>query len=169
MKLPKPKRHPIQTARLEEYPSLLKHEFQEGDVVVLNKGRGHEMRVLKDLIRRLRGVWRRINKDRGINRKTRFNDSTRKELWREYHLIVDNKGVVIGRSPLFGLPIASIANVCYLVGGSGFSNLDYKYDVCFVNVEYDEARNLHNKVCIVWTLWGRAIAKDYSGDVSGNS
>lgn len=166
----KPKRrHPIQTIGLEKYPFLLKHEFKEGDVVVLNKGKGHEIRMLKDLIRNHRKIRRCINEEKGIYKKERFGDGTRKGIWREYHLIADNEGVIIGSSPIYGLPTHSISNVCYLVGGLGFGGLSYEYDVCFVMTEYDKTRDLLNKVCMIWTLWEGAIAKVVDKGVSDNS
>lgn len=149
--------HPIQTAELCEYPSLLKHSFQEGDVVVLNPGKGHKTRVAKDLIRKDRAIWRRINAEKGLFIKHRFHEGTRAEIRRKYYLITSSEGVVIGRSPLFGQPIGDIANVCYLVGGSGYGGISYDYDVCFTAVEIDRERERENLVCMIWTLWGGAL------------
>ncbi|KKN73093.1 hypothetical protein LCGC14_0404020 [marine sediment metagenome] len=155
--MPKKKRHPIQTITLDRYPHYLEHRFIEGNIVTLNKGKGHETRVLKNLIRKHRKIWKYINKEKGIYKKERFHKNTKKEIWREYRLITENNGVVIGRSPVFGLPIRSIANVCYLVGGSGFSGLDYEYSVCFVGLEWNDRQKIYNKICLIWTLWSGAI------------
>lgn len=154
--MPKPTRHPIQTIELNEYPAYLEHEFKEGDRVSLR--REHRTAVLKDLIRKHRKMYVYAEIDGGVGGK-RFAERTKKEIRREYHLITDNEGVVIGRSPVFGLPTYNISNVCYLVGGIGFGGLDYEYDVCFVMVDYDKTRDIHNKVCMVWTLWTGAIEK----------
>lgn len=153
--MPKKKRHPIQTITLDKYHHYIKHDFNEGDIVALNEGKGHEMAVLKDLIRKHRKVYLRI--DGGL--KKRFHKETKKEIWREYYLITENNGVVIGRSPCFGLPTYSISNICYLVGGIGFSGIDYEYNVCFVGLEWNKRQQVYNKICIIWTLWCGAIKK----------
>ncbi len=157
--MPKKERHPIQTVTLDKYPNYLKHKFQEGDLVVLNKGKGHEIGVLKDLIRKHRRVWKSINEEKGIYKKERFHKNTREEIWREYHLITENEGVIIGRSPCFGLLTYSISNVCYLVGGMGFGGINYEYDVCFVGLEWNDRQQTYNKICLIWTLWNGAIKK----------
>ena len=158
--MPKTKgRHPIQTIDIKDYPSFLKHCFEEGDVVVINPGKGHEIRLLKDIIKATRKIWRQINADNGIFKKTRFTEKTRDGIWREYNLIISSEGVVIGRSPIWGQSIGSIANVCYLVGGSGFGGLSFEYDVCFVEYDIDLDRHVENKVCIIWTFWSGALIK----------
>jgi len=121
---------------------------------------------LKDLIRKHRIIWRRINKRKGISKKEIFSEGTRKEIWREYALITSGRGVIIGRSPRFGLPVGSIDNVCYLVGGSGYGGISYEYDVCFVSQEYNGRQKIYNRLCMVWTLWEGAIIRV---DVSDNS
>ena len=157
--MPLHKQHSIQTIELKDYPNYLDHEFEEGDVVVIRTEGGHKQRLLKDIIRETRKIWRRINAEKGLFKKHRFSKETRQAIWREYKLISSSEGVVIGRSPVFGLPIHSISNVCYLVGGSGFGGLSYEYDVCFVEIEIDIERNRENKVCRIWTFWRRAIKK----------
>ena len=154
--MPKKNRHHIQTIGLEEYPKHLEHEFEEGDIIIINKGKGHEKAILKDLIRKHRKIYLII--DKGV--KKRFHKETKKEIWREYKLITENEGVVIGRSPVFGLPIDNIANVCYLVGGSGFSGISYEYNICFVGLEWNKRQQRHNKICIIWTLWWGCIKKN---------
>jgi hypothetical protein len=152
------KRHPTQTVCLAGYPDLLQHEFHEGDVVVVRAEGGWRMGVLKDVIRKTRKLFGRCDELKGLyERGRRFPERTKKEILREYRLITEHTGVVIGRSPKFGLPVHGIANVGYLVGGNGFSGLSYEYDVCFMMVEYDERRKIHRKVCMVWTLWRGAI------------
>ena len=171
----------IQKVTLKEFPKVINAELkrhddlmQEGDTVRISKTGGHRTRVLKDILKSHRKTHRRIAEDEEDPKKKKkwlgkFPRSSKKEIKREYHLIVNNPGVIVGRSPLYGLPTSTISNVCYLIGGSGFSGIDYEYDVCFVKIEKEkrDGRTIKNRVCLIHTCWGGALEKT-NDDVKGS-